>query len=129
MLIIWVTFDISFYNALTFIIDIPLSALISGFVTSLLISKDEIPPSIPFFFKEDDSTKGRRIGSGIFSSVVFILIFFTQFFLIMLLSSGFENKIFYAVGFYLIGCLSYFFLGLFMGGLGGKAGVAVRDSF
>lgn len=129
MLIIWVTAYFSLFNVITFIIDIPLAALISGFVTSLLISKDTKPFNIPFFFKEDDTAINRRIQSGIFSSTIFILIYFNvSFVLLLLISSGFRDNILFSIGFYLFGLVAYFFLGMVVGIFGGKAGVAVRDS-
>lgn len=127
MLIIWVTSHFLLFNALTLIlVDIPLT-LISGFITSFLISKDVIPLNIPFFFKNDDTAINRRMKSGVFSSTVFILIFFNVSFVLFLLDI--RPNILFAVGFYLFGLIIHLILGFTIGLFGGKAGVAVRDNF
>lgn len=109
-----------------FITDVIVATILSGFVTSFLISKDEIPPKIPFFFEKDDSLVQRRAGSAMFSGTIFIYIYLIQFFL-MSLPLKYDSNSWLHLGLYLVGMLGMFFWGLIFGAIGGKAGGIVRD--
>jgi len=121
----WIISIISFH---AFIINLAVPLFSSGFLTSFLVSKDSSPPKLlKKIFSNDKETSilRKRIGAGIFSSVIFVFSKTTYIFLNS--TSSFGNNPLNVLGFYALSVSFFIVLGIILGAIGGKTGVIVRD--
>nr|WP_319374394.1 hypothetical protein [uncultured Methanobacterium sp.] len=131
ILVAWIVFDIIFKLSLdllpakfSLLLSFTLSSLLAGFLTALLISEDALLKRSVLGVL--DLFKNKRIGSGMFSTCVFM--FFKDIYLFMITASAFGDNLTFFIGLYLVSFFLCLVWGIIMGSIGGKYGEIVRNN-